>query len=198
MSSSPSIKSSMNSAASRRTFFRWRELGRAPQCVKLPQRRTAHLAQRAARLAAPPPRTHRVTTTTDVRFWGVRRKRSRNVLAYEVRWVVAGKQRSRSRRTRELGIRMALGATRPLIVQSVFAVGFRPIAFGLAAGVALALAVGESLARFMRLTPVPIDSRDPLAFAIVIVLLGSISILAMLKPSLRAAALDPARALRND
>jgi hypothetical protein len=102
MSSSPSIKSSMNSAASRRTFFRWRELGRAPQCVKLPQRRTAHLAQRAARLAAPPPRTHRVTTTTDVRFWGVRRKRSRNVLAYEVRWVVAGKQRSRSRRTREL------------------------------------------------------------------------------------------------
>ena len=103
-----------------------------------------------------------------------------------------------SRRTRELGIRMALGATRPLIVQSVFAVGFRPIAFGLAAGVALAFAVGESLARFMRLTPVPIDSRDPLAFAIIIVLLGSISILAMLKPSLRAAALDPARALRND
>jgi ABC-type antimicrobial peptide transport system permease subunit len=103
-----------------------------------------------------------------------------------------------SRRTKELGIRMALGATRSLIVRSVFAVGFRPIAFGLAAGVALALAVGESLARFMRLTPVPIHSRDPLTFVIVIVLLGSISILAMLKPSLRAAALDPARALRND
>jgi len=103
-----------------------------------------------------------------------------------------------SRRTKELGIRMALGATRSLIMRSVFAVGFRPIAFGLAAGVALALAVGESLARFMRLTPVPIHSRDPLTFAIVIVLLGSISILAMLKPSLRAAALDPARALRND
>jgi predicted permease len=103
-----------------------------------------------------------------------------------------------SRRTKELGIRMALGATRPLIVRSVFAVGFRPIAFGLAAGVALALAVAESLARFMRLTPVPIHSRDPLTFAIVIVLLGSISILAMLKPSLRAAALDPAQALRND
>ena len=103
-----------------------------------------------------------------------------------------------SRRTKELGIRMALGATRLLIVRSVFAGGFRPIAFGLAAGVALALAVGESLARFMRLTPVPIQSRDPFAFAIVIVLLGSISILAMLKPSLRAASLDPARALRND
>jgi predicted permease len=103
-----------------------------------------------------------------------------------------------SRRTKELGIRMALGATRSLIVRSVFAVGFRPIAFGLAAGVALAFAVGESLARFMRLTPVPINSRDPLTFAIVIVLLGSISIFAMLNPSLRAAALDPARALRDD
>jgi ABC-type lipoprotein release transport system permease subunit len=50
----------------------------------------------------------------------------------------------------------------------------------------------------MRLTPVPIHSGDPLIFAIVIVLLGSVSILAMLKPSLRAASLDPARALRND
>ncbi len=103
-----------------------------------------------------------------------------------------------SRRTKELGIRMALGATRSMIVRSVFTVGFRPIAFGLAAGVALAFAVGESLARFMSLTPVPIDSRDPLTFAIVICLLGSVSILAMLKPSLRAAALDPARALRDD
>ena len=43
-----------------------------------------------------------MTTTTDVRFWDVRRKRYRNVVAYEVRWVVAGKQRSRSRRTKEL------------------------------------------------------------------------------------------------
>ena len=103
-----------------------------------------------------------------------------------------------SRRTKELGIRMALGASRSTIVRSVFTVGFRPIAFGLAAGAALAFAVGESLARFMSLTPVPVDSRDPLTFAIVISLLGSVSILAMLKPSLRAAALDPARALRDN
>jgi hypothetical protein len=43
-----------------------------------------------------------VTSSTDVRFWDVRRKRWRNVVAYEVRWVVAGRQRSRSRRTKEL------------------------------------------------------------------------------------------------
>ena len=43
-----------------------------------------------------------MTTTTDVRFWDVRKKRYRSVTAYEVRWVVAGKQRSRSRRTKEL------------------------------------------------------------------------------------------------
>lgn len=41
-------------------------------------------------------------STSDVRFWDVRRKRSAKVVAYEVRWVVAGRQRSRSRRTREL------------------------------------------------------------------------------------------------
>jgi len=103
-----------------------------------------------------------------------------------------------SRRTKELGILLALGATRTLIVRSVFAVGLRPIAYGLAAGVVLAFAVGESLAQFMRLTPVPIEARDPIAFATVVVLLGSIAVLAMMKPALRAAALDPARALRDE
>ena len=43
-----------------------------------------------------------MSNTTDVRFWDVRRKRSPNTVAYEVRWVVAGRQRSRSRRTKEL------------------------------------------------------------------------------------------------
>jgi len=103
-----------------------------------------------------------------------------------------------SRRTKELGIRLALGATRTLIVRSVFAVGFRPIVYGLAAGIVLAFAVGESLARFMSLTPVPIEARDPLTFAMAIVLLGSIAVLAMMKPALRAAGLDPARALRDE
>ena len=103
-----------------------------------------------------------------------------------------------SRRTKELGIRLALGATRSLIIRSVFAVCFRPIAYGIAAGIVLAFAVGESLEQFMRLTPVPIDARDPLTFAIVIFLLGSVAVLAMLKPALRAAALDPARTLCNE
>jgi macrolide transport system ATP-binding/permease protein len=103
-----------------------------------------------------------------------------------------------SRRTKELGIRMALGATRRLIVQSVFAVGFRPIGWGLAAGLVLALAVAQSLARFMSLTPVPIDARDPATFTLVTVLLATVAILAMLKPAMRAAGLDPARALRDD
>jgi ABC-type antimicrobial peptide transport system permease subunit len=103
-----------------------------------------------------------------------------------------------SRRTKELGIRMALGATRTLIVQSVFATGFRPIAWGLAAGIVLAFAVAQSLAKFMRLTPVPIDPRDPITFTVVAVLLGAVAVLAMLKPALRAAGLDPVRALRDE
>jgi predicted permease len=103
-----------------------------------------------------------------------------------------------SRRTKELGIRLALGATRTLIVRSVFAVGFQPIAYGLAAGIVLAFAVSESLSRFMSLTPVPIEARDPLTFAIVMVLLGAIAVLAMMRPALRAAGLDPAQALRDE
>ena len=103
-----------------------------------------------------------------------------------------------SRRTKELGIRMALGATRTIVMRSVFTVGFRPIAWGLAAGIVLALAVAQSLARFMRLTPVPIDARDPVTFTVVAILLGAVAILAMLKPALRAAGLDPVRALRDE
>ncbi len=40
--------------------------------------------------------------STDVRFWDVRRNRSSKATSYEVRWVVAGRQRSRSRRTKAL------------------------------------------------------------------------------------------------
>jgi len=103
-----------------------------------------------------------------------------------------------SRRTKELGIRMALGATRTLIVRSVFTVGFRPIGWGLAAGIVMALAVAQSLARFMRLTRVPIDAQDPVTFTVVAVMLGTVAIVAMLKPALLAAGLDPVRALRDE
>jgi ABC-type antimicrobial peptide transport system permease subunit len=68
----------------------------------------------------------------------------------------------------------------------------------LSAGVLLAYAAGESLAAFMRKTPVPIDARDPLAFSGVVALLSAVAILAMLKPALRASALDPARSLRDE
>jgi hypothetical protein len=43
-----------------------------------------------------------LTVSTDVRFWRVRRNRSSQRLSYEVRWVVSGKQRSVTRRTRAL------------------------------------------------------------------------------------------------
>ncbi|HZY77442.1 MAG TPA: hypothetical protein VFE40_14080, partial [Jatrophihabitantaceae bacterium] len=41
-------------------------------------------------------------TTTDVRFWEVRRARTTKVVAWEVRWVVGGRPRSSSRRTKGL------------------------------------------------------------------------------------------------
>ncbi|ADG86814.1 tyrosine-type recombinase/integrase [Thermobispora bispora] len=43
-----------------------------------------------------------MNTSTDVKFWGIRRNKSSKTPSYEVRWTVAGRQRSRSRRTKAL------------------------------------------------------------------------------------------------
>jgi ABC-type lipoprotein release transport system permease subunit len=50
----------------------------------------------------------------------------------------------------------------------------------------------------MRLTPVPIDARDPFTFTVVALVLGSVAGFAILTPALRAAGLDPVRALRDE
>ncbi len=44
-----------------------------------------------------------MTTTTDVKFWGVRRNKSSTKPSYEVRWVVAGREKSRTRRDKGTG-----------------------------------------------------------------------------------------------
>ena len=43
-----------------------------------------------------------MTTTTDVKFWGVRRNKSSTKPSYEVRWVIAGREKSRTRTTKAL------------------------------------------------------------------------------------------------
>lgn len=103
-----------------------------------------------------------------------------------------------SRRTREMGIRMALGATRRDIVLSVIRSGVRPILFGLSIGLLLALAGAAALSEALRSTPIGLNVHDPIAYLAVSLLLVSTALAAMFGPALRAARSDPSQALRQD
>jgi macrolide transport system ATP-binding/permease protein len=97
-------------------------------------------------------------------------------------------------RTKELGIRIALGADGGRIRALVLRQGSIPIAAGLVGGLGVAAIASRAAASFLRDVP----PRDPLTYAAVVVLLGGIALLATWIPSRRAAALDPIRALRQE
>lgn len=102
-----------------------------------------------------------------------------------------------NRRTRELGIRMALGATPGDILRFVLASGMKPVLAGLAAGSLLALLGSQVLAQVLQ-GAFAFKLFDPMIQGSVLALLLSVALAAMLGPALRAAAADPMRALRND
>jgi predicted permease len=97
-------------------------------------------------------------------------------------------------RTREIGLRMALGARRGDVVQLVLGEGLLLLATGLAAGVPLALASGRVLQRFL----FEMKSTDPLSLVAVVALLGFVATLAGFVPARRAAKVDPIVALRYE
>jgi putative ABC transport system permease protein len=97
-------------------------------------------------------------------------------------------------RTRDIGLRIAFGASRASVMRWVFAGGMRPVVLGLVAGLAGALAV----ARLFRSLLFGIAPADPMAIgAVALVLLGAAA-LACYLPARRAAALDPLTALRHE
>jgi predicted permease len=97
-------------------------------------------------------------------------------------------------RTRELGIRIALGADRARIRALVLRQGAIPIAAGVGAGLLIAAVGSRFAAAFLRGVP----PRDPLTFAAVAALLAAIALIATWIPARRAATLDPIKALRQD
>ena len=97
-------------------------------------------------------------------------------------------------RTREIGLRMALGALRFDVMRWVFADGMRPVLAGLAAGMAGAIAMAQALRGVL----FGIAPTDPLSLGIVLLVLLSTSALACYLPARRAAALDPMMALRQE
>jgi putative ABC transport system permease protein len=97
-------------------------------------------------------------------------------------------------RTREIGVRMALGASARNILVLVMTRGLWQIA----AGVALGLAAGVPVARIMASLPLGISPSDPAVFLTVAAVLASVGIFACWLPARRAAALDPVRAIRYE
>jgi len=101
-----------------------------------------------------------------------------------------------NQRTRELGIRFALGAQRIDVLVLVTKLGLTLAGTGLAIGVALALGLKRFLAAHLQLFRV--KPTDPATFAAVGILLVSIAVLACYIPARRATNVDPMTALRHE
>jgi ABC-type antimicrobial peptide transport system permease subunit len=99
-----------------------------------------------------------------------------------------------AQRTREIGVRMALGATSGRVTHLVVGQGVRLVVVGLAIGFAMALAFGRSLAGLLfGVTP-----TDRLTLVAVLVVVGSIAALSIWLPARRAVRVDPLAALRQE
>jgi predicted permease len=95
-------------------------------------------------------------------------------------------------RTREIGVRMALGANRSSIVATVLRGAFLPVAIGLALGVPTAIAVGHAIASWL----FGVAPSDPVLVSVAALLLGLGALLATVIPARQAADVDPVETLR--
>jgi ABC-type antimicrobial peptide transport system permease subunit len=105
------------------------------------------------------------------------------VLAYQV-----------VRRTREIGVRIALGARRGQIARRVLGRGLRLTAIGLGVGFAAAWGVGKLIARLLY----GVGAADPPTLAAIAVILTAAALLAGYLPARRAQRIDPMTALRHE
>jgi predicted permease len=106
-----------------------------------------------------------------------------SLIAYTVSW-----------RTREFGLRLALGANRMQVAMLIIRQSLALTIAGSAVGIAAALAVTRLMRRFLFET----SSADPLTYALVPVLFAALSVVAAWLPARRAARVEPMMALRND
>jgi len=99
-----------------------------------------------------------------------------------------------SQRTREIGIRIALGAQQNNVMRLILGEGMLVILIGLAIGLAGSLAV----TRFLSSLLFGVTTTDPITFAAVAVLLAVVALAACYIPARRAMRVDPIVALRHE
>jgi putative ABC transport system permease protein len=105
------------------------------------------------------------------------------VLAYSV-----------NQRTREIGLRMALGATPRSVLQLIVSQGMKVVLIGVGVGLGGGLALGRAVSSLVFGVPV----RDPATFSLVAVVLTAVALAACIIPARRAARVDPMVALREE
>jgi predicted permease len=103
-----------------------------------------------------------------------------------IAWLVA-------QRTREIGVRMALGASAATVVRNVTWQGLKPVAAGLALGAVGSLGTGRLLENQL----FEVGPRDPIALTSVIGVMLLVAALAAIVPAWRASTIDPSRALHD-
>jgi predicted lysophospholipase L1 biosynthesis ABC-type transport system permease subunit len=99
-----------------------------------------------------------------------------------------------SRRTRELGIRMALGANAADVIRLVLRQGGKQLAVGLGAGLLIAF----GLTRVIGLLMFEVTPQDPPVFTLVVLLIAVVGLLASFLPARRATGVQPVVALRTE
>jgi predicted permease len=98
-----------------------------------------------------------------------------------------------AQRTREIGVRMALGATRAAVQKSFLVRAIGPVAFGTAGGVLAAL----PLTRFVRSLLFGVTPTDPSTYVMVAALISALALVAAWLPARRASRVEPSRVLSD-
>jgi predicted permease len=103
-----------------------------------------------------------------------------------------------TQRTKEMGIRIALGAKKKDIYRVILMTSGRPVAVGLLIGLAFTVATFSAMGPLLRSTSITVNIQDSLAYAISAILLVAAALAALLVPARRATRVDPMAALREE